>query len=166
MKKKISENKYLRLLKLVYEKLFLINDSPHKIALGLGLGVLAGIIPGTGPIAALFLAFLFRANRIAALLGSLLTNTWLSFVTFLLSIKVGSAIMNVNWKDIYAESLLFLKNFQWQNLFKESFFKVALPLLVGYLVISLCLALIVYLVALIIIKRIKYAHKGRAKFSQ
>ncbi len=166
MKKKISDNKYVRLLKLVYEKIFLINDSPHKIALGLGLGVLAGIMPGMGPLAALFLAFLFRANRAAALLGSLLTNTWLSFVTFLLSIKVGSAIMNLDWKDVYAECLLFLKNFQWQNLFKESIFKVALPLAVGYLAISLCLALAVYLIALIVIKRMGYAHKSRAKFSQ
>jgi len=166
MKKKISENKYMRLLKLVYEQLFLINDSPHKIALGLGLGVLAGVIPGTGPIAALFLAFLFRANRASALLGSLLTNSWLTIVTFLLSIKVGSAIMNVNWRDIYTESLAFLKNFQWQNLFKESFSKVALPLVIGYLVISLCLALTVYLMTLVIIKRMKYAHKGRTKFSQ
>jgi hypothetical protein len=164
MKKIASKNKFIRLLKFVYEKLFLINDSPHKIAFGLGLGVFAGIIPGTGPLAALFLAFIFRANRAAALLGSLLTNTWLSVVTFLLSIKVGSAIMNVDWKVVYSESLLFLKKFQWQNLFRESVFRVVLPLAVGYLAVSLVLALITYLIALIVIKRIKYAHKGRAQF--
>jgi len=166
MKNKRSKNKYADLLKLIYTELFLINDNPHKIALGLGLGVVAGIMPGMGPVAALFLVFIFRANRAAAVLGSLLTNTWLTIITFLLSIKVGSAIMNMNWKDVYEESWLFLKNFQWQNLFKESIFKVAIPLLVGYLVVSLCLALIVYLVALVIIKGIKHAHKSRVKFSQ
>jgi uncharacterized protein (DUF2062 family) len=157
--KKIKENKYARLLRLVYAKLVLINDSPHKIALGFGLGILTGIIPGIGPIAALFLAFLLRANRFSALLGSLLTNTWLTVVFFLLSIKVGSAIMKVSWQDVYIESAVLLKNFQWQNLLSESFFKVVLPLAVGYLVISLVLALAVYLVALIIVKRVKNAHK-------
>lgn len=166
MKKNKTKNKSADLLKLIYTKFFLINDTAHKIALGLGLGVVAGIMPGLGPVAALFLAFIFRANRAAAVLGSLLTNTWLSIVTFLLSIKAGSAIMNTDWKDVYGESLLFLKNFQWQNLFKESVFKIALPLLAGYLVVSLSLGLIVYLAALVIIKGIKHARKGRVKFPQ
>ena len=75
-------NKIREYLRLILAKLFNINDTPHKIALGLGLGVFAGILPGTGPIAAIFLALAFRANRASALLGSLLTNTWLSLVTF------------------------------------------------------------------------------------
>jgi uncharacterized protein (DUF2062 family) len=166
MKKNRNKNKYADLLKLIYAKFFLINDTAHKIALGLGLGVVAGIMPGMGPLASLFLALIFRANRAAAILASLLTNTWLTIITFLLSIKVGSAIMKMNWKDVYEESWLFLKNFKWLSLFKESIFKVALPLFTGYLVVSLSLGLIVYLAALVIIKRIKHAHKGRVKFSQ
>lgn len=43
----------------IYLKLFQINDTPQRIALGVGLGVFTGIIPGAGPIAALFLAMLF-----------------------------------------------------------------------------------------------------------
>ncbi len=161
--KKINKIPYARLLRTIYAKIFLINDSPHKIALGLGLGVFSGIMPGTGPIAALFLAFIFRANRLAALLGSLLVNTWSTILTFLLSIKVGSAIMKVDWKEVYADSRLFLKTFQWQNLFKESLHKVLFPLMVGYVVISFLLAAAVYLVTLIVIKGIKYAHKDRAE---
>ena len=94
--------KNLSLFNLFYERLFKINDSPQKIALGLGLGVFAGILPGTGPLAALFLAFIFRANRASALLGSLATNTWISFVTFVLAIKIGSAILEVSWLDVQA----------------------------------------------------------------
>ena len=67
----------------IFDKLFKINDSAEKIALGVGLEVFSGLMPGTGPTAALFLAFIFRANRAAALLGSMLTNTWLSVVTFI-----------------------------------------------------------------------------------
>lgn len=56
MKKK---NRILRLLKLIYIKLFRINDTPQKIAQGFGLGVFLGILPGTGPIAAAVSGFSF-----------------------------------------------------------------------------------------------------------
>ncbi|MBI5144700.1 MAG: DUF2062 domain-containing protein, partial [Candidatus Omnitrophica bacterium] len=99
MKKKISHN-ILNFLKLIYVKLFKIHDAPQKIALGFGLGVFLGIFPGTGPIAALFLAWRLKINRASALLGSLLTNTWLSIVIFLLSIKFGLSITQFKWQKI------------------------------------------------------------------
>ncbi|MDI6606430.1 MAG: DUF2062 domain-containing protein, partial [Candidatus Omnitrophota bacterium] len=90
MRKKITPaDRIRRLFRLFYLKVFRINDSPRKVALGMGLGVFSGILPGTGPIAAVCLAFIFRANRAAALLGSLITNTWLSFFIFLVAIKTG-----------------------------------------------------------------------------
>src|SRR3989338_11447506 len=91
---------FKRLLKFLYLKLFKINDTPQKIALGLGLGVFAGIFPGTGPAASLFLAFIFRANRASALIGSMLTNTWLSVVTLLLAIKLGALMFGIQWEEI------------------------------------------------------------------
>ncbi|MCG2713658.1 MAG: DUF2062 domain-containing protein [Candidatus Omnitrophica bacterium] len=72
---------FKKIINFIFAKLFKINDSAGKIALGVGLGVFAGLLPGTGPAAALLLALVFRANRAAALLGSLITNTWLSVVT-------------------------------------------------------------------------------------
>ncbi|MBU1727661.1 MAG: DUF2062 domain-containing protein, partial [Candidatus Omnitrophica bacterium] len=117
--KKIK-NKILRFFRFLYLKLFRINDSPQKIALGLGLGVFLGILPGTGPIASLSLAFVFRINRASALLGSLLTNTWLSFVTFILAIKIGSFMLKLNWQETYSQYSEFLKSFHWADLFKLS----------------------------------------------
>ena len=70
-----------KLLQFLFDKLFKINDTPQKIALGFGLGVFAGIFPGTGPVAAILLAYVFRANRASALFGSLFTNTWLNSVS-------------------------------------------------------------------------------------
>lgn len=163
MKKKENKNSVLRT---IYIKLFKINDTPQRIALGAGLGVSLGIIPGTGPIAALFLALIFRANRAAALLGSLLTNTWLSIVTFLLSVKIGSVIMKVGWQDAYEDWLLFLKDFRWQNLFKFSALKIILPVIVGYFLVAFCLGLFIYLITLITITRIRYAHKTRINLSR
>lgn len=137
-RKRLLADKVKRFFKLLYLKLFRINDTPEKIALGAGLGVFSGILPGTGPIAAICLAFLFRANRAAALLGSLLTNTWLSFLLFLLALKTGSFITGVNWKEA--------------QLAKLSFTKVIVPLATGYLIIGLVLGLLSYLLALAAVK--------------
>lgn len=141
---------------LIYRKLFKINDTPQKIALGFGLGVFSGIFPGTGPVAALFLAFILRANRASALCGSLLTNTWLSFVTFIFAIKIGSAILDISWVRIKEEWLCFLQKFHWINLLQAPVLKAILPVLLGYFIIAFCLGLLAYLVTLLIITRIKH----------
>lgn len=148
---KEKNNKVTEFFTTLYEKLFLINDTPQKIALGLGLGVFAGILPGTGPIAALFLAFILRANRASALIGCLLTNTWLSFVTFILAIKAGSVILGINWQDVYQQWNYFLREFSWQHLFNLSLLKVFLPIIVGYFVIAFCLGVLAYFIILIVV---------------
>lgn len=132
--KKIINN-ILKFFKSTYTKLFKIDASPQKIALGFGLGVFLGILPGTGPIAAVFLAFLLRLNKASALLGSTLTNTWLSIATFFLSIKVGSAIMHLNWRDTYHNTT-----------------KIISILTLGYLIIGLCSGLLAYLIVIIALR--------------
>ncbi|MDD4894556.1 MAG: DUF2062 domain-containing protein [Candidatus Omnitrophica bacterium] len=158
MKKRIK-NSILRFLKLIYLKLFRINDTPQKIALGAGLGVCLGILPGTGPIAAIFMAFILRVNRAAALLGSLLTNTWLSFVTFVLSIKIGSSIMGISWQDVYSAWLQIIKNFKVTTLFKTATIEILLPLIIGYFIVSVFLGIIAYLTTLIIITKVRRSKK-------
>lgn len=155
MKKKIKNN-ILRFFKLIYVKLFRINDTPQKIALGLGIGVFSGILPGTGPIAALFLASVWHVNYASALLGSLLTNTWLSIVTILLSIKVGSAIMRLGWHNVYKDWTSFLKDFHWSSLLKLSILKIILPVILGYFVVAFCLGLAVYLITVVVLTRIRH----------
>jgi len=133
-------------------KLFKINDSPQRVALGFGLGVFAGILPGTGPLAALFLAFIFKANRASALAASLLSNTWLSLVTFILAIKIGSAIFNISWQGLKNEWVIVLNHWHWQDLFKASILKILFPVICGYIIISLILGLVSYIAALLILK--------------
>lgn len=141
--------------KFIYAKLFKINDSPQKVAIGFGLGVFTGILPGAGPLAALFLAFIFRVNRAAALLGSVITNTWLSFVTFVLAIKAGSIIFNISWEKLQSDWAVVSSYWHWQDLFSASILRIILPLMAGYIIISLCLGIISYVTALIIIKKRK-----------
>lgn len=165
-----KNNRIIRAFKLIYLKIFRIHDTPQRIALGFGLGVFLGIIPGTGPIAALALAFVLRVNRASALLGSLLTNTWLSIVTFFLSIKIGSTIMHLDWQVVYQEWLQFLRDFRFLDLFKFSALKIILPLITGYFIIAFCLGAVAYLIIAILVRQIKTKgrneDKGRINFSR
>lgn len=149
------------LLVLLYQKLFKINDTPQKIAFGLGIGIFSGIFPGTGPVAALFLATALRANRASALAGSLLTNTWLSVATFIFSIKLGSSIMRINWQDAYLKWRLFLKNFHFIDLLKLPALKLILPVILGYFIVALFLGILSYLITLRILFEIKRARRIR-----
>ena len=146
MKTKIKEG-----LKLLYAKIFKINDSPQKIALGLSLGIFSGFVPGIGPLTALFMAFAFRANRASALLGTLLTNTWTSLLTFALSIKLGSAIMGISWREVYEPWMLLVKDFHLQRLFSLSLKKVILPVALGYLLVALIFGSLAYIITLFIL---------------
>lgn len=140
-------------LRILYTQLFKINDSPRRIALGFGLGVFCGILPGTGALASLFLALVFKANRAAALTGSLLTNTWLSIASFLLSIKIGSVIMKVNWQDIQNEWSSIMQDFHWPDLLKFPVLKIVLPVAIGYIILSAVMGAAAYLVALSLTKK-------------
>jgi uncharacterized protein (DUF2062 family) len=139
----------------IYNKLFKINDSTQRIAIGFGLGVFTGMLPGTGPLAALFLAYIFRVNRASALLASLLTNTWISLVTFIFAIKVGSAILGLEWHKVYSDFSLHFSGRNWLELFQFSYSKLLFPVTVGYLVVSLVLGLLSYLTVILILKIFK-----------
>ena len=154
-----KERSFKKIINFVFRKLFYINDSAQKIALGVGLGVFSGLMPGIGPAAALFLAFVFRANRAAALLGSILTNTWLSLVTFILAIKVGSVILKRHWQEVYQKAQGLIHDFHWVKFLKVSFLDVLLPVIVGYIAIGLFLGIISYLITLLIIRRNAHGSK-------
>jgi uncharacterized protein (DUF2062 family) len=149
-----------RFFKFIYLKLFRINDAPQKIALGLGLGVFLGVFPGTGPVAALTLAFLLRVNRASALLGSILTNTWLSIPVFLVALKVGSLITGVDYWHLRDEWNILAKNFNLGGLFSISARKVVLPVLTGYFAVSLTIGVLAYGAALLAVKYIRREKKA------
>ena len=149
-------DKAANFLKLIYLKLIKINDTPQKIAIGFGLGVFTGIMPFAGPAAAIFLAVLFRVNRASALLSSLLTNTWISIVSFLLSIRIGSLIFGIDARLIRSRWTELFKNFHLSSMLKLSAFKIVLPVVTGYLVIALLSACAAYAAVFVIIRLIKH----------
>ncbi|MBF0215871.1 MAG: DUF2062 domain-containing protein [Candidatus Omnitrophica bacterium] len=151
-----------RAARLIYLRLFRINDSPAKIAGGFGIGVFIGATAGVGPIIAVFLAYIFRVNRVSALLGSLLFNTWVSVVTLLASIKVGSWVMGVDQENVFKAWNALTADFKWSKFFQASFSDVIIPVVVGNLIISFFIAVfmsgVVYFAA-VEIRKIKHEAK-------
>ncbi|MCM8760550.1 MAG: DUF2062 domain-containing protein [Candidatus Omnitrophica bacterium] len=147
-----------RFFRLVYLKLFRINDTPQKIAIGLGIGVALGAFPGTGPVAALCLAFLLRVNRASALIGSLLTNTWISIPVFFLAVKTGAILTGLKYQDVRASWDIFIKDFRWEKVVSLSLQNVVIPTAVGYLIVSIWMGIISYIIVLVVIS---YSKRGR-----
>ena len=147
-----AKNKLLQWLSSLYRKLCLINDSPQRIAIGFGLGVFLGMLPGTGPIASLVMAALLRVNKAAALAGSLLTNTWLSLVSLLFSVKVGAWIFGLKHQELFSQWRLFIRNPQWDP-------GLVLPVFTGYFALSLALGIAAFLAALTLL----HFWRGRGK---
>ena len=114
----------------------------------MGIGVLSGVFPGTGPVAALFLAFIFRVNRASALLGSIVTNTWMSIPVFLLSVKIGALITGTNYHDIHSRWGAFVKEFRWEQLLSLSMFRIIGPIIIGYVAVSIAIGVLTYVVTL------------------
>jgi len=159
--KKQIHNKIIRLAKYLFLKLVRLNDSPQKVAMGFGIGAFLGILPGTGPLAALLLAAFLKINKAAAFLGSLLTNTWLSVVTIMLSVKIGSSIMGLEWHHVWNTWQKLLKDFHWKQVLDLSFLKLILPVITGYLILSALLGFFVYVAALLILTFLKKKRKKR-----
>jgi len=161
MKNSTLFSRIQRFFKAVYLKLFRINDTPQKIAMGIGLGVFFGVLPGMGPLAALFFAFIFKVNRAGALLGSLLTNTWLSVPVFFVSANIGSILTGSDYADIYRTWTDLIKDFAWNKLFQLSIYRIAAPVILGYIMVGLFIGIAAYAVTLGIIKSAKNKNTRR-----
>ena len=149
----IMTDKFKAWIKRIYHQLMGIEDTPARKAAGLGLGVFLGILPGAGPIAALVMSSFLKVNRPAALLGSLLTNTWLSVVTFVLSLKIGALITGADGRQIYTQCQNLMEDFTWKYLFDVSLLKILLPLLAGYILVGLSIGFLTGSVTFLILSR-------------
>lgn len=132
-------------------KLVKTHDTDHKISMGFAIGIALGIIPGTGPLAALTVAFLLRANRASALLGSLMVNTWISVVLLVPAVQIAGLIFKLNWHTLYASWLNFLTSWRWQDVLRISIYKFILPILIGYGIISVGLSISAYIICRLIL---------------
>ncbi|OGX05850.1 MAG: hypothetical protein A2Z88_01105 [Omnitrophica WOR_2 bacterium GWA2_47_8] len=137
----------------VYHQLVEIDDAPSRKALGLGLGVFLGNFPGMGPIASVVTAYIFRVNRAAALVGSFATNTWLSFVTLALAVKVGAFLTGKNQEQLQQSWGNFRQDFHFKKIFERETFDLIVPVLIGFCVVSFVIGLCVAGIAYVILCR-------------
>jgi uncharacterized protein (DUF2062 family) len=75
-----------------------LEDTPHRTALAFGLGVFIAFSPllGIHWVLALALAFAFRLNRVAVLLGTYVNNPWTLAPFYLAGTALGCALLGVS----------------------------------------------------------------------
>jgi len=88
LKKALSFKFYLK-------KLTELRESPDKLARGLALGVFIGFLPiiGFQVITAVIIALFTRANKVAAAVGTHVTNPWTTIPILILDYYVGCFVL-------------------------------------------------------------------------
>ncbi len=142
-------------LQRILHSLFLVNDTPRRTALAFSLGVFLSFSPllGLHTLLGLLLAFLFRLNRVAVLIGVWTNTPWIvvpfyGFATWLGLQLIGFperiALPEVGFVDL-------LKAEFWQWLFSQ--WRLLVPVFVGSFVLCTTLASLTYPVALSVLRR-------------
>ncbi len=93
-----------RRIKLAYLRIIRMEDPPERIARGAAIGVFSGIAPtfGAAVLLALAIAFLLKANKAAAVLGSFIMNPVTSTFFWTGSVILGSVILGEDSGSILA----------------------------------------------------------------
>lgn len=139
-------------IKIFFQKFFAIDDDPHKIAAGAALGLFWGMMPGEGVVTTLVTASLLKLNRAGALAGVLASNIWMTAVILPPSAFLGEFIFHEKSTNLIA------KFHETYDLGHRAFFSklflldIALPLLVGFLIVSVAISLLFYGVLYLLLK--------------
>ena len=126
--------------KVIYRYVCRSSKNPESVARGVGLGLFIGFLPAIGlqVILALVAANLFKANRLVAVLGTLITNPFTTIPISAFSLWLGDWILpGTNLSGIT------MKNFQWSQLFASST-QLGISFLTGCLVLSIISGLLGY----------------------
>lgn len=132
--------RFKRRTRLLYLRLMRINDPPERIARGAAIGVCMGILPtfGAGTILSFAVAFIFKANKAAAIIGSFIMNPVTSTFFWTFSIVLGGIILGADTSTILA-------NFKNDRLI-ESISGVYLIFLTGNVIITSAFTVTTYFV--------------------
>lgn len=156
---KPKKKSYWKRVKTSFKKIVTANDSPHKLAMGFAIGVFWGIMPtfGIALLLSLPTAVLLRANKLTAILGTLVSNpfTTIFFVPF--NIKIGSFILKLPPPP-----------FSWDILKIENISNIGKSLLTGSTISAIVMAFTSYgliLAVTLLIKRNRDSHSSSPKRS-
>ncbi len=145
----------MRHLKNLFEKLLYIEDTPERTALAYSIGIFLGFSPFLGfhTLAGLAIAFLFRMNRVAILLGVWSNTPWWIVPYYMIATWVGMWVVGfwMDWatlKEIFQFGVHqgFMNSDFWNRLASQR--GLLLSFLVGSLILSTLLSFICYPLAL------------------
>lgn len=94
-----------RWLRLHYLRVLRMDDPPEKIARGAAIGVCMGILPtfGVGGFIAFGVAFLLKANKAAAVIGTFIMNPVTSALFWSMSMVAGSLVLGENYNHMVSK---------------------------------------------------------------
>jgi uncharacterized protein (DUF2062 family) len=150
-----SQPSWRRRFQYYYWRLVRLRGKPEALARGLACGVFAGLFPffGSQTLLAVLLAFLFRGNKILALVGPWISNPFTSVPIYAFNFYIGKWLLNdhtsteINWRS-------------WEDI-KELGIEIIWPLFVGCVVVGLVCAIISYFLGLRLIRRVRASHQQR-----
>jgi uncharacterized protein (DUF2062 family) len=158
----------LRLRDLI-KKLLHIEDTPERTALAYAIGVFLGFSPFLGfhTLVGLAIAFLFRLNRLAILLGVWTNSPWWIVPYYVFATWVGMWVMGfwMDWatlKEIFQLGKVqgFMSSDFWGQVSSQS--DLLLSFLIGSLILCTLLSLIAYPLSLKFIKLYRSRKKSIA----
>jgi len=114
-----------RRVKVTFLRLLHLHDSPQRTAAAFAIGIFWGMSPITPPFfglqtgMALFCAFIFRLNKIAALVGTLISNPFSFMPFYMFGTYVGSVILGYDL-NVNASTLRhFFRHFSLKEMFSS-----------------------------------------------
>lgn len=126
-----------------------LQESPHRTALAFSVGVFIAFSPtyGLHTISAVFLAWAFRLNYAAILLGNFVNNPWTT-------VPILGATM---WTGFFILGRPDAPAFTWDSLSAEAIFEVAMPYILPFTIGACALgflgSLVAYPIGLFMISR-------------
>lgn len=140
---------FIRQVKLMVVRFVRLRGLPEEIARGVALGIFIGMTPTFGfqMVIALFLAYLLRENRLAAILGVWITNPVTAPFIYAIEYEMGRLMLNLERARLPQEfTLQAYTNLGWH---------VLSPLWVGGILAGLILGSLSYFLTLRILPTVK-----------
>ena len=144
-------------------QLLQLDDTPHRLALAFGLGVWLAFFPilGVHTILALLIAFVFRLNRAALLVGVYVSNPWTLAPLYMAGTVLGCEIFGVSSAELTSVDWSLHGRAFYRALF-ESLRPYVWPFVVGNTVLGVAGGIVGYVVLREILERRRAAGAARS----
>ena len=159
-------------MKDLLKKLLHTDDTPRRTALAYSIGIFLGFSPFLGfhILAGLAIAFLFRLNRVAILLGVLSNNPWWIVPYYMVATRLGMWVIRfqIDWatlREIFQLGMnrRFMGSDFWSRIASQ--WGLLLSFLIGSLILCTLFSLVAYPLSLGWIKFYRSRIKERGRVS-